>query len=63
LRKITFFRRTLEEKRKGHHPSSNGEAMRNLTVIIPGDVYRRVRVWAAQRDTLLSEAARHLIEM
>ncbi len=37
--------------------------MRNLTVIIPGDVYRRVRVWAAQRDTLLSEAARHLIEM
>jgi hypothetical protein len=36
--------------------------MSNITETSPDDAYCSVRVWAPQRDTLLSEAARHLIE-
>jgi predicted CopG family antitoxin len=36
--------------------------MRNITVTIPDDAYRRARVWAAQRDTSVSEVVRHLLE-
>jgi hypothetical protein len=36
--------------------------MRNLTVTIPNDAYRRARVWAAERDTSLSAVVRHLVE-
>jgi hypothetical protein len=36
--------------------------MRNLTVTVPDDAYRRARVWAAQRDSSLSAIVRYLIE-
>jgi hypothetical protein len=36
--------------------------MRNITVTIPDDAYRRARVWAAQRDTSLSAVVKHLLE-
>jgi hypothetical protein len=36
--------------------------MRNITVAIPDDAYRRARVWAAQRDTSLSAVVKHLLE-
>jgi hypothetical protein len=63
LPKITLHPRTLEEKKKRVRTSSSiREAMRNLTVTIPGDAYRRARVWAAERDTSLSAVVRHLIE-
>ncbi len=36
--------------------------MRNITVTIPDDSYRRARVWAAQRDTSVSAVVRHMLE-
>jgi len=36
--------------------------MRNITVAISDDAYRRARVWAAQRDTSLSAVVKHLLE-
>lgn len=36
--------------------------MRNITVTIPDEAYRRARVWAAQRDTSLSAVVRYLLE-
>jgi hypothetical protein len=31
--------------------------MRNITVTIPDDDYRRVRIWAVERDTFVSAIA------
>lgn len=36
--------------------------MRNITVTVPDDVYRRARVWAAERDTSLSAVVKYLLE-
>jgi predicted CopG family antitoxin len=36
--------------------------MRNITVSIPDDVYRRARVWATERDTSLSAVVKYLLE-
>jgi predicted CopG family antitoxin len=36
--------------------------MRNITVTIPDDVYRRARVWAAERDTSVSAVVKYLLE-
>jgi hypothetical protein len=36
--------------------------MRNITVAIPDDSYRRARVWAAQRDTSVSAVVKYLLE-
>ena len=36
--------------------------MKNITVIVGDDVYRRARVWAAERDASLSEVVRYLLE-
>jgi len=36
--------------------------MRNITVTIPDDSYRRARVWAAQRDTSISAVVKYLLE-
>lgn len=36
--------------------------MRNITVTIPDDSYRRARVWAAERDTSISAVVRHILE-
>src|ERR1017187_9730577 len=36
--------------------------MRNITVTIPDDAYRRARVWAAERDTSLSAVVKYLLE-
>lgn len=36
--------------------------MRNVTVCITDDGYRRARVWAAQRDTTLSAVVTRLLE-
>jgi hypothetical protein len=62
LQKITLRGRTLGEKRKGNEIPSAGEAMRNITVTIPDDSYRRARVWAAQRDTSISAVVKYLLE-
>jgi hypothetical protein len=36
--------------------------MRNITVTIPADSYRRARVWAAERDTCVSAIVKYLLE-
>ena len=36
--------------------------MRNITVTIPDDVYRRARIWAAERDTSVSAVVKYLLE-
>jgi hypothetical protein len=36
--------------------------MRNITVTIPDDSYRRARVWAARRDTSVSAIVKYLLE-
>lgn len=36
--------------------------MRNITVTIPDESYRRARVWAAQRNTSLSRVVNDLLE-
>jgi len=36
--------------------------MRNITVTVPDDVYRRARVWAAERDTSVSAVVKYLLE-
>ena len=36
--------------------------MSNITVNIPDDVYRRARVWAAERDTSISAVVKYLLE-
>jgi hypothetical protein len=36
--------------------------MRNITVTIPDDSYRKARVWAAERDTSVSAVVKHLLE-
>jgi predicted CopG family antitoxin len=36
--------------------------MRNITVTVPDDVYRRARIWAAERDTSLSAVVKYLLE-
>lgn len=36
--------------------------MRNITVTIPEDAYRRARIWAAERDTSLSAVVKYLLE-
>jgi len=36
--------------------------MRNITVSVTDQAYRRARVWAAERDTSLSRIVQHLIE-
>jgi len=36
--------------------------MRNITVTISDDSYRRARVWAAERDTSVSAVVRHILE-
>jgi predicted CopG family antitoxin len=36
--------------------------MRNVTVTVSDDIYRRARVWAAERDTSISEVVRYLLE-
>jgi hypothetical protein len=36
--------------------------MRNITVTIPDDSYRRARVWSAQRDTSVSAVVKYLLE-
>jgi hypothetical protein len=36
--------------------------MKNITVTIPDDSYRRARVWAAQHDTSISAVVRYLLE-
>ena len=36
--------------------------MRNITVTIPDDVYRRARIWAAEHDTSLSAVVKYLLE-
>ena len=36
--------------------------MRNITVTIPDDLYRRVRIWAAERDTSVSAVVKYLLE-
>ncbi|HVC48193.1 MAG TPA: hypothetical protein VND90_13200 [Terracidiphilus sp.] len=35
---------------------------RNVTIVIDEDLHRRVRVWAAQRNTTLSTVVRVLLE-
>jgi hypothetical protein len=36
--------------------------MRNITVTIPDDAYRRARVWAVARDTSISAVVKYLLE-
>ncbi len=36
--------------------------MRNITVNIPDETYRRARIWAAQRDTSVSAVVNYLLE-
>jgi hypothetical protein len=36
--------------------------MRNITVSVSDQAYRRARVWAAERDTSLSRVVQYLIE-
>ena len=36
--------------------------MRNITVTIPDDAYRRARIWAAERDTSVSAVVKYLLE-
>jgi hypothetical protein len=36
--------------------------MRNITVTISDDSYRRARIWAAERDTSVSAVVRHILE-
>jgi hypothetical protein len=36
--------------------------MRNITVTIPDDAYRRARIWAAEHDTSLSAVVKYLLE-
>jgi hypothetical protein len=36
--------------------------MRNITVTLPDDSYRRARVWAAQHDTSVSAVVKYLLE-
>jgi|WetSurMetagenome_2_1015567.scaffolds.fasta_scaffold293414_2 hypothetical protein len=35
--------------------------MKNITVTVPDDVYRQARIWAAQRDTSISEIVRYIL--
>ncbi len=35
--------------------------MRNITVTIPDDVYKRARIWAAERDTSISAVVTYLL--
>jgi len=36
--------------------------MRNVTVSIPDDVYRRARIWAAERDVSLSQVVAYVLD-
>jgi hypothetical protein len=36
--------------------------MRNITVAVPDDVYRRARLWAAEHDTSVSAVVAYLLE-
>ena len=36
--------------------------MRNITVTIHDDLYRRARIWAAERDTSVSAVVKYLLE-
>jgi plasmid stability protein len=36
--------------------------MRNITVTIPDDAYRRARIWAAEHDTSVSAVVKFLLE-
>ena len=36
--------------------------MKNITVAIPNDIYHRARVWAAERDTSLSQVVAYVLE-
>jgi hypothetical protein len=36
--------------------------MSNITVKVGDDVYRRARVWAAQRDTSISAVVQYILE-
>ncbi len=57
---ITRHRRTLKPVDKNLTQSE--EAMRNVTVAIPDEAYRRARIWAAEHDTSLSAVVRYLLE-
>jgi predicted CopG family antitoxin len=47
-------------EKQGEQPLE--ESMRNITVTVPDDVYRRARVWAAERDTSVSAVVKYLLE-
>jgi predicted CopG family antitoxin len=53
---------SAHNERSGQESHSNGGAMRNITVTIPDDVYRRARIWAAERDTSVSAVVKYLLE-
>ena len=36
--------------------------MRNITVKVPDETYRRARIWAAQHDTSVSAVVNYLLE-
>jgi hypothetical protein len=60
LQIINIHRRTLKGVDK--KPTPIEEAMRNITVTIPDDAYRRARIWAAEHDTSLSAVVKYLLE-
>jgi hypothetical protein len=51
---------TYQIEKQGEQPPE--ESMRNITVTIPDDVYRRARIWAAERDTSVSAVVKYLLE-
>ena len=36
--------------------------MHNITVTLPDDCYRNARIWAAQRDTSVSQVVKYILE-
>jgi hypothetical protein len=36
--------------------------VKNITVSVPDEVYRRARVWAAERETSVSATVTHFLE-